>query len=240
LAKLIRYVAEIDGIQRIRYTTSHPQDFNNDLVDVYADIPQLVSHLHLPVQSGSNRILAQMKRNYSVAEYKDLVDSIKVNRPGISMSSDFIIGFPGETEKDFQDTMDLIEYVGYDQSFSFIYSQRPGTPAAFLDDDVPMTEKKRRLAHLQATINENAACISRDMVGTRQNVLVEGASRKTETQMSGRTENNRVVNFDGNSSLIGRVIPVAITEALPNSLRARTIHSYGMQAVDYSSLAIAN
>jgi tRNA-2-methylthio-N6-dimethylallyladenosine synthase len=240
LAKLIRYVAEIDGIQRIRYTTSHPQDFNNDLVDVYADIPELVSHLHLPVQSGSNRILAQMKRNYSVAEYKDLVDSIKVNRPGISMSSDFIIGFPGETEKDFQDTMDLIEYVGYDQSFSFIYSQRPGTPAAFLNDDVPMTEKKRRLAHLQATINENAACISRDMVGTRQNVLVEGTSRKTEAQMSGRTENNRVVNFDGNSSLIGRVIPVAITEALPNSLRARTIHSYGMQAVDYSSLAIAN
>ena len=240
LAKLIRYVAEIDGIDRIRYTTSHPQDFNSDLVDVYADVPQLVSHLHLPVQSGSNRILAQMKRNYSVEEYKDLVDSIKLNRPGISMSSDFIIGFPGETEKDFQDTMDLIDYIGYDQSFSFIYSQRPGTPAAFLEDDVTMEEKKSRLAHLQSVINENTAKISQAMVATTQAVLVEGPSRKNPAQMSGRTENNRVVNFDGDSSLVGRILPIEITEALPNSLRGRTVVSYGMQSVSYSSLAIAN
>jgi tRNA-2-methylthio-N6-dimethylallyladenosine synthase len=220
LARLIRYVAAIDGIERIRYTTSHPQDFTPELVDIYRQVPELVSHLHLPVQSGSNRILAQMKRNYTASEYIDLVGSIKEARPGISMSSDFIIGFPGESEKDFQDTMDLIDRVGFDQSFSFIYSQRPGTPAAYLEDDVPMHEKKRRLAHLQSVINESAQNISKSMHGTSQSVLVEGPSRKDPNQMSGRTENNRVVNFDGSKDLVGRIVPVHVTEALPNSLRA--------------------
>ncbi len=219
LAKLIRYVTQIDGIERIRYTTSHPMDFSPDLVDVYAEVPELVSHLHLPVQSGSNRILAQMKRNYSVAEYIDLVDAIRSQRPGISLSSDFIIGFPGETEDDFQDTMNLIERINFDQSFSFIYSQRPGTPAAYLEDDVPMDEKKRRLDVLQQLVSRQAAAISESMVDGVEMVLVEGRSRKAETQMSGRTENNRVVNFDGHETLVGQIVPVRITESLPNSLR---------------------
>ncbi len=219
LAKLIRYVTQIDGIERIRYTTSHPMDFSPDLVDVYAEVPELVSHLHLPVQSGSNRILAQMKRNYSVAEYIDLVDAIRSQRPGISLSSDFIIGFPGETEDDFQDTMNLIERINFDQSFSFIYSQRPGTPAAYLEDDVPMDEKKRRLDILQQLVSRQAAAISESMVDGVEMVLVEGRSRKAETQMSGRTENNRVVNFDGHETLVGQIVPVRITESLPNSLR---------------------
>ncbi len=182
---------------------------------------KLVGHLHLPVQSGSDRVLAAMKRNYTASEYLDLVDAIRGQRPGISMSSDFIVGFPGETEADFLATMDLIERVGFDQSFSFIYSQRPGTPAAFLEDDVPMSEKKRRLDHLQATINRQAAGISAAMVGARVSVLVEGPSRKDPGQVSGRTENNRVVNFSGGAELSGRFVEVEITEALPNSLRAK-------------------
>ena len=223
LATLIRYVSHVQGIERIRYTTSHPRDFTPALVDAYRDVPRLVSHLHLPVQSGSDRILAQMKRDYTAAEYVELIDAIRQARPGISLSSDFIIGFPGESERDFLDTMSLVERVGFDQSFSFIYSQRPGTPAAFLEDDVPMTEKKRRLAHLQSVINANAARIGTAMVGTIQPVLVEGASRKDDAQVSGRTENNRVVNFDGDHHLTGKMVDVRITEALPNSLRGELV-----------------
>ncbi len=219
LATLIRYVAHVDGIERIRFTTSHPQEFTPALVEAYREVPELVSHLHLPVQSGSNRILAQMKRNYTADEYLELVVAIRAARPDISLSSDFIIGFPGESERDFEDTMKLVEQVGFDQSFSFIYSPRPGTPAAFLPDDVPMAEKKRRLEHLQATINASAARIAAAMVGTVEPVLVEGPSRKDPRQVSGRTENNRVVNFDGDASLVGRIVDIAITEALPNSLR---------------------
>ncbi len=219
LATLIRYAAHVDGIERIRYTTSHPHDFTPALVEVYRDVPKLVSHLHLPVQSGSDRILAQMKRNYTAAEYVELIDAIRDARPGISLSSDFIIGFPGETERDFLDTMDLVARVGFDQSFSFIYSPRPGTPAAFLEDDVPMTEKKRRLEHLQSVINANAARIGAAMVGTVERILVEGPSRKGADQLGGRTENNRVVNFHGERELVGRMVDVRITEALPNSLR---------------------
>lgn len=221
LATVIRYAAHVEGIARIRYTTSHPRDFTPALVDAYREVPALVSHLHLPVQSGSDRILAQMKRDYTAAEYIELIDAIRQARPGISLSSDFIIGFPGESERDFLDTMALIERVGFDQSFSFIYSQRPGTPAAFLEDDVPMTEKKRRLAHLQATINASAARIADAMVGGVETVLVEGASRKDAAQASGRTENNRVVNFDGHPRLVGQFADVEITEALSNSLRGR-------------------
>ncbi len=223
LATVIRYAAHVEGIARIRYTTSHPRDFTPALVDAYREVPALVSHLHLPVQSGSDRILAQMKRDYTAAEYIELIDAIRQARPGISLSSDFIIGFPGESERDFLDTMALIERVGFDQSFSFIYSQRPGTPAAFLEDDVPMTEKKRRLAHLQATINASAARIADAMVGGVETVLVEGASRKDAAQASGRTENNRVVNFDGDADLVGQLVPVRITEALPNSLRGERV-----------------
>jgi tRNA-2-methylthio-N6-dimethylallyladenosine synthase len=221
LATLIRYLSHIDGIERIRYTTSHPVDFTPALIEVYRQVPELVSYLHLPVQSGSDRILAQMKRNYTSAEYVELIDSIRQARPGIHISSDFIIGFPGESENDFLDTLSLVEQVGFDQSFSFIYSQRPGTPAAFLEDDVPMEEKKRRLEHLQSVINANAARIAQSMVGTIQPVLVEGASRKDPRQMSGRTENNRVVNFDGGADLVGQLVPVRISEALPNSLRGK-------------------
>lgn len=219
LATLIRYAARIDGIERIRFTTSHPRDFTDSLVDVYGEVSKLVGHLHLPVQSGSDRILAQMKRGYSGADYVALVDRIRERRPDISMSSDFIIGFPGEDEDDFADTMALVERIGFDQSFSFIYSQRPGTPASFLQDDVPVDEKKRRLARLQDAVNANAAAISRAMVGAIEPVLVEGCSRKDESQFMGRTENNRVVNFDGTAELVGRIVPVRITEALPNSLR---------------------
>ncbi|MCZ7600116.1 MAG: tRNA (N6-isopentenyl adenosine(37)-C2)-methylthiotransferase MiaB [Gammaproteobacteria bacterium] len=219
LATLIRYVAHVDGIERIRFTTSHPQEFAPALVEAYREVPGLVSHLHLPVQSGSDRILAQMKRNYTAGQYLELVAAIRAARPDISLSSDFIIGFPGESERDFEDTMRLVEQVGFDQSFSFIYSPRPGTPAAFLPDDVPMAEKKRRLEHLQATINASAARIGAAMVGTVEPVLVEGPSRKDPRQVSGRTENNRVVNFDGDASLVGRIVDIEITEALPNSLR---------------------
>ena len=218
-ALLIRYVAEIEGIERIRYTTSHPLEFTDSLINVYADVPKLVNHLHLPVQSGSDRILAAMKRRYKAQDYIEIIQKIRKIRPNISMSSDFIIGFPGETDKDFEETMDLIETIGYDLSFSFIYSARPGTPASDLVDDVTMEVKKARLQRLQKRITEMALKISEDMVGTTQKLLVDRPARKDPTQISGRTENNRVVNFDGNHSLIGTFVDVKITEALPNSLR---------------------
>ena len=222
-ALLIRYVAEIDGIDRIRYTTSHPLEFTDSLIKVYADVPKLVDHLHLPVQSGSDRILAAMKRRYKASEYVEIIKKVRKIRPNISMSSDFIIGFPGETDQDFEDTMNLIETIGYDQSFSFIYSARPGTPASDLPDDVPMEVKRERLQRLQQRINEMAAKISADMVGTIQTVLVDRPARKDPRQISGRTENNRVVNFDGPHDLIGGFAKVLITEALPNSLRGELI-----------------
>jgi len=219
LALLIRYVAAIDGIDRIRYTTSHPVEFSDSLIEVYAEVPELVSHLHLPVQSGSDRILALMKRGHTAFEYKQKIRRLREIRPDISMSSDFIIGFPGETDEDFEHTMQLIEQVDFDHSFSFIYSQRPGTPAADLPDDVPLEVKQARLQRLQQAINSNARRFSRQMVGTVQRVLVDRPARKNPEQISGRTENNRVVNFDGPAELIGQFAEVLITEALPNSLR---------------------
>ena len=223
LALLIRYLAEIDGVDRIRYTTSHPLEFNDNLIDVYKDVPKLVNHLHLPVQSGSDRILAAMKRRYRAEDYLKIIERLRKVRPDISLSSDFIVGFPGETDQDFEATMALIESVGYDQSFSFIYSARPGTPASALSDDVPMDIKKERLARLQARINEMAYSISESMVGSQQMVLVDGTARKDQNQLSGRTENNRVVNFDGPHGLIGQFTNVLITESLPNSLRGRLV-----------------
>lgn len=219
LALLINYIASIDGIERIRFTTSHPVEFNQNLVTAFATVPELVSHLHLPVQSGSDRVLAAMKRGHTALEYKSLIRKIKQARPGISLSSDFIIGFPGETNADFEDTMDLIIEVGFDTSFSFIYSARPGTPAAELDDNTPEQEKKHRLATLQSQISKQAAAISQSMVGGEQQILVTGVSRKDPGALQGRTENNRVVNFrSDDSSLIGQLIPVTVTDALPNSL----------------------
>jgi tRNA-2-methylthio-N6-dimethylallyladenosine synthase len=219
LATLIHFVAEIDGIERIRYTTSHPLEFSDTLIEAYAEIPKLVDHLHLPVQSGSDRILSLMKRGYTAAHYIEMIEKLRKVRPNISLSSDFIVGFPGETRADFQATMDLIEEVGFDHSFSFIYSARPGTPAADLEDSVSLQEKKERLAILQQRIIQMAAAISECMVGSIQPVLVQGESRKNANEMSGRTENNRVVNFPGMPRLIGEMIDVRITEALPNSLR---------------------
>ena len=219
LALLIRYVAEIDGIDRIRYTTSHPLEFSDSLISVYADVPRLVDHLHLPVQSGSDRILTAMKRRYTADDYIKIINKIRMIRPDISLSSDFIIGFPGETDKDFEATMHLIETIGYDLSFSFIYSARPGTPAADLPDDVPMQVKRERLQRLQKRITQMAMQISHNMIGTIQRVLVDRPARKDPVQISGRTENNRVVNFDGDHKLIGHFTNVKITEALPNSLR---------------------
>lgn len=219
LALLIKYIASIEGIDRIRFTTSHPVEFSPSLVEVYDEIPELVSHLHLPVQSGSDRILAAMKRGHTAIEYKSLIRKIKSKRPGISLSSDFIIGFPGETNADFEDTMNLIIEIGFDTSFSFIYSARPGTPAADLKDGTPEQEKKHRLATLQSQITSQAAAISEAMVGTDEVILVTGVSRKDPGALQGRTENNRVVNFRcDDHSLIGRFTTVRVTEALPNSL----------------------
>jgi tRNA-2-methylthio-N6-dimethylallyladenosine synthase len=223
LALLIRYVAAIEGIDRIRYTTSHPVELTDSLIDVYAEVPELVSFLHLPVQAGADRILALMKRGHTALEYKAKIRRLREMRPDICISSDFIVGFPGESEEDFEQTMRLIEAVGFDQSFSFIYSPRPGTPAASLPDDVPQEVKKARLARLQAKINEQARAISEAMVGSVQKVLVEGVSRKNEEEVSGRTENNRVVNFPADRSVIGRFVEVRITAAYPNSLRGELI-----------------
>jgi len=223
LALLIHYVAAVEGIDRIRYTTSHPVELSDSLIQAYAEVPELVGHLHLPVQTGADRILVQMKRGHTALEYKAKVRALREVRPDLSLSSDFIIGFPGETEADFQATMKLIEDIGFDHSFSFVYSARPGTPAADLPDDVPLAVKKQRLAILQARISEMAAVISARMVGTVQRVLVERPSRKDANEMSGRTENNRVVNFAGPSRLIGEFVDVRITEAMPNSLRGEVV-----------------
>ena len=223
LALLITYLAAIDGLDRIRYTTSHPLEMSDSLINVYAEVPELVSHLHLPVQSGSDRILAAMKRNHTALEYKSRIRRLREVRPDISLSSDFIVGFPGETDQDFANTMQLIEDIGFDQSFSFIYSRRPGTPAAELADDVPMDTKKQRLARLQARINGMAAAISAGMVGSVQRILVEGPSKKDPADLAGRTENNRVVNFPGGSELVGRFVQVRVTRALPNSLRGELL-----------------
>ena len=221
LATLIYYVAAIDGIERIRFTTSHPVEFTDSLIQAYAEVPKLASYLHLPVQHGSDRVLAAMKRGHTILEYKQKIRKLREARPDISLSSDFIVGFPGETDKDFEQLMNLIADIGFDQSFSFIYSARPGTPAASLADDTPLEVKKQRLQILQARINQQALDISRAMVGTTQRVLVEKLSKKSDRQVSGRTENNRWVNFDADPSLIGRFVDVTITEALPNSLRGR-------------------
>src|SRR5210317_785866 len=221
LATLIHYVAAVDGIARVRFTTSHPVEFTDSLIDAYRDVPELASYLHLPVQSGSDRVLSLMKRGHTSLEYKQKIRRLREARPGISISSDFIVGFPGETERDFEQLMDLIADVGFDQSFSFIYSQRPGTPAASFPDDVTGEEKSRRLSILQQRVNQQAGEIAAAMVGTVQRVLVERNARKDPRQLAGRTENNRWVNFDGPQTLLGGFADVVITEALPNSLRGR-------------------
>ena len=219
-AGLIPYIADIDGIDRIRYTTSHPVEFSDALIEVYGQVPELVSHLHLPVQSGSDKILMAMKRGHTAIEYKSKIRRLRNMRPDISISSDFIIGFPGESESDFAATMKLIEEIGFDTSFSFIYSSRPGTPAADLPDDTPDAVKKQRLAILQTRISQEAAAISRRMVGGSERLLVSGISKKDPGQLQGRTENNRVVNFRSlDHALIGEFVTAKITEALPNSLR---------------------
>ena len=225
LALLIRYVAAVEGIDRVRFTTSHPVEFSDSLIDVYADVPELVSHLHLPVQSGSDRVLMQMKRGHSAFEYKQKIKKLREIRPDIAMSSDFIIGFPGETDEDFQHTMSLIEAIDFDMSFSFIYSRRPGTPAADLPDDVPLEVKQARLKKVQQAINTNAQRFSRQMVGTVQRILVERPSRKDPEEIAGRTENNRVVNFKGPLELIGQFADVRIVDAYPNSLRGELVET---------------
>ncbi|KZN42468.1 tRNA (N6-isopentenyl adenosine(37)-C2)-methylthiotransferase MiaB [Pseudoalteromonas luteoviolacea] len=222
---LLRYVAAIDGIDRIRYTTSHPVEFTPDIIEAYKDVPELVDHLHLPVQSGSDRVLNLMKRGHTALEYKSTIRKLRKVRPNLSMSSDFIIGFPGESKADFEETMNLINAIGFDMSFSFIYSARPGTPAADLPDDVPAQEKKERLYILQNRINQMAQDISRKMFDTEQRILVEGPSKKNPMELRGRTENNRVVNFEGPHSVIGQFVDVRITEALPNSLRGELIRT---------------
>ena len=223
LGLLIHYVAAIDGIDRIRFTTSHPVEMSDSIIQTFAEVPELVSHLHLPVQSGSDRILAAMKRGHTALEYKSRIRRLREARPDLCLSSDFIIGFPGETDADFEATMNLIADIGFDLSFSFIYSARPGTPAASLSDDVTMKVKKDRLTLLQARINQMAMDISRKMVGTTQRILVERLSKKDDKQVAGRTDNNRVVNVDGSADLIGQFVNVQITEALPNSLRGNLV-----------------
>ena len=222
-ALLLAHVARIDGIERLRYTTSHPLDFSRRLIEAHATLPKLVSQVHLPVQSGSDRILAAMKRNYTAMEYKSIIRRLRAARPGISVSSDFIVGFPGETQDDFAQTMALVEDVRFDGSFSFVYSARPGTPAASLRDDTPQAVKIERLQRLQARLQEISLAYSREMVGTRQRVLVEGISRKNEAELAGRTDNNRVVNFPGDARLAGHFVEVDITQALPHSLRGLAV-----------------
>jgi tRNA-2-methylthio-N6-dimethylallyladenosine synthase len=219
LAILIEYIAEIPGIERIRYTTSHPREMSQRLIDTYASVPKLVSHLHLPVQSGADRVLAAMKRGYTALEYKSIIRKLRAARPDISLSSDFIIGFPGETDEDFKKTMKLIEDVGFDSSFSFIYSPRPGTPAEEMEDSTPAAVKSARLSRLQSRIEEQAQVISQAMVGTVQRVLIEGTSKKDVNELAGRTDNNRIVNLIGNPRLINSFVDVHITAALPHSLR---------------------
>ena len=221
LGLLIHYVAAIDGIERIRFTTSHPREVGDSLVQAYAEVPELVSFLHLPVQSGSDRILSLMKRGHTALEYRSRIRALREARPDLSLSSDFIIGFPGETDQDFEDTLALVEKVGFDHSYSFIYSARPGTPAAEMRDEVPQTVKQQRLKRLQDLIAKQALAISEAMVGSTQRVLVEGPSRRDPQVLAGRTENNRVVNFQGPASLIGQFADLTITGALPHSLRGR-------------------
>jgi tRNA-2-methylthio-N6-dimethylallyladenosine synthase len=227
LSTLIHYVAAIDGVERIRFTTSHPLDFSDSLLEAYANVPQLNNYLHLPVQSGSDRILAAMKRGHTVLEYKQKLRKLRAIRPDICISTDLIVGFPGETDADFTATMNLVSEVGFDQSFSFLYSRRPGTPAAALPDEVPHAVKQERLELLQARLNSQAHAISRRMVGTRQRVLVERPAKRDPRQFAGRTDNNRWVNFDGpahdRTGPIDRFVDVLITEAMPNSLRGRLV-----------------
>jgi tRNA-2-methylthio-N6-dimethylallyladenosine synthase len=222
-ALLLTHVARIEGIERIRYTTSHPLEFTQRLIDAYAKLPTLVSQLHLPVQSGSDRILAAMKRNYTAMEYRSIVRRLRLARPDISLSTDFIVGFPGETDADFEQSLKLVEDVRFDGAFSFIYSPRPGTPAAVLHDDTPHAVKLQRLQRLQARLQELHTEYSRAMVGTRQRVLVEGPSRKDPGELCGRTENNRVVNFAGQPRLAGQYVRLEITSALPHSLRGAIV-----------------
>jgi tRNA-2-methylthio-N6-dimethylallyladenosine synthase len=236
LALLLSYAAEIDGIERIRFTTSHPMEFSDRLIQAYAEVSKLVSHLHLPVQSGSDRILSLMKRGHTAVQYKSKIRQLRALRPDLSLSSDFIVGFPGETDEDFQATMDLIEEIGFDNSFSFIYSPRPGTPAAGFPDDVPLEVKKHRLAILQRRIRQMSESISDAMVGTVQRVLVEGPSRKDPRELCGRTENNRVVNFAGAPDLVGQLVSLHITEALPNSLRGEYAHHVDLHGFRSASL----
>ena len=223
LALVIEYIAEIPGIERIRYTTSHPRELSQRLIDVYTKVPKLVSHLHLPVQSGSDRVLANMKRGYTALEYKSLVRKLRAARPDLSLSSDFIVGFPGETAEDFEKTMKLIDDIGFDASFSFVYSSRPGTPAAELTDDTPQELKLERLMRLQKRIDDLAQGVSQAMVGSIQRVLVEGLSKKDDTELAGRTDNNRIVNFIGNLRLVHRFVDVRITSSLPHSLRGEIV-----------------
>jgi tRNA-2-methylthio-N6-dimethylallyladenosine synthase len=232
LALLIEYVAAVEGIERIRFTTSHPVNFSDRLIEVYGSVPELVSFLHLPVQSGSDRVLAMMKRGHMAVEYKAKIARLRQVRPDLTLSSDFIVGFPGETEADFEQTLKLIEEIGFDHSYSFIYSRRPGTPAADLPDDVPLAVKQQRLERLQQLINTQAQRISRQMVGGIQRILVERPAKKDPAQLAGRTENNRVVNFDGPAELIGQFVEVRITEALPNSLRGEWLGATEGQAVN--------
>jgi tRNA-2-methylthio-N6-dimethylallyladenosine synthase len=222
-AFLLECVHEIPGIERIRYTTSHPREMTERVIECYRRLPKLVSHLHLPVQAGSDRILAAMKRGYTALEYKSLARKLKAARPDLCLSSDFIVGFPGESDADFEATMKLIEDVGFDASFSFIYSKRPGTPAADLPDDVPHAVKQARLERLQAAINSAAQAVNQNMQGTVQRVLVEGVSKKDAEELMGRTDNNRIVNFKGQPRLIGQFVNVAITQALPHSLRGEVV-----------------
>lgn len=223
LALLIHYAAAIDGIDRIRYSTSHPNAFSDSLIDAYAEVPELANQLHLPVQSGSDRVLAAMKRNYTVLEFKSKIRKLLKARPDISITSDFIVGFPGETDEDFEKTMALVEEIGFDNSFSFIYSKRPGTPAANLPDDTPMDVKKERLSRLQKLLVSQAQRNSEKMIGTTQRVLVTGVSKKDPGELMGRTENNRVVNFKAHPRCIGQFVDLEITKALPNSLRGEMV-----------------
>ena len=241
-AELLRLVAAIDGIDRLRFTTSHPIEFTDDIIDVYRDTPELVSFLHLPVQSGSDRILTMMKRNHTALEYKSIIRKLRKVRPDIQISSDFIVGFPGETDQDFEDTMNLIAQVNCDMSFSFIYSARPGTPAAYMPDDVTEEEKKQRLYLLQERINQQAAQFSRRMLGTEQRVLVEGPSKKDIMELTGRTETNRIVNFKGTPDMIGKFVDIKITDVWTNSLRGdvvRTEDEMGLRVVQ-SPQAVIN
>lgn len=238
LATLIRHVAEVEGIERIRFTTSHPVEFNDALIAAYRDVPKLANYLHLPVQSGSDRVLSLMGRRHTAIEYKQKIRRLRETRPGICISSDFIIGFPGESDKDFEDTMNLVTSVGFDQSFSFIYSRRPGTPAASLLDEVTHEQKQQRLERLQAQLNAQAFAISETMVGSVQRVMVTGTSKKNDRMLAARTENNRWVHFEGPDALINQFIDVVITEARPNSLRGRWVPE-GMRRADANIARVA-